>query len=393
MSLSFASVPWALVLSVFAVSAILLLLRFAPEALARMGLGREEALLITLGTVAGQAINVPLFAMGRGYLALNVGGALLAIVLAYVWFARERLSLWKTALGTSLVAVVAEAVVRFDPDFGIIAPFPGLFAPFLVAFAFAFLISIPRVTEAPALAFTCGSLGAFLGADAWNVAQMHAHFEGSNEAAIVSLGGAGVFDMVFLAGAVPLVFAALAALPAVGVRRPPGAPVGSDASTTGAHTRAPILARVIAGVLDIVLVAAFATVVVTILRAAGLLSDPAFLSGGILTGFGAAAWLAIVVAAPVGALILPAMESAWGFTPGKALLGLRVTCAEDGTRKPPLLRAFLRNLLRFLAVTPLLAGLIPLALIIVGADVLFMMITRNGSRVGDWAARTVVVPR
>ena len=72
------------------------------------------------------------------------------------------------------------------------------------------------------------------------------------------------------------------------------------------------------------------------------------------------------------------MESVWGWTVGKRVLGLRVV-TEDGS-KPSFVSAFVRNLLY--ALNPLIGGLIELVTL-VSAD--------DGRRLGDKWARTYVV--
>jgi uncharacterized membrane protein len=92
-------------------------------------------------------------------------------------------------IGTALVAAVVHSVAQVVPGMGIAVP---MIAPPLVAAGVALLLAFRR---APPVAYVAGSMGALIGADLMNLGNV-AHLG----APIVSIGGAGTFDGVFLTG-------------------------------------------------------------------------------------------------------------------------------------------------------------------------------------------------
>jgi len=122
-------------------------------------------------------------------IAINVGGAAVPAVLAL--FLLLRAPLVPALLATAVVTLVAYAFSRPVPGVGIVIPF--WIAPFtsvLAAMIFA--------PTAPApVAYISGVFGTLIGADILHIR----HFMKSSPG-ILSIGGAGVYDGIFLAGLV-----------------------------------------------------------------------------------------------------------------------------------------------------------------------------------------------
>ncbi len=130
-------------------------------------------------------------------LAINVGGAVIPIMLSFYLLARYRL--W--GLGAVAVAVVAFVVHRMAtpiPGLGISVP---ILAPPLLA-AFTALI-LSRRLAAP-LAYIGGSIGVLVGADLLNLGALR-----GLGASVASIGGAGTFDGVFLTGVIAVLLASI----------------------------------------------------------------------------------------------------------------------------------------------------------------------------------------
>ncbi|MFC0082610.1 DUF1614 domain-containing protein [Aciditerrimonas ferrireducens] len=140
---------------------------------------------------------VPRRVQDHTVLAVNVGGALVPTALSgYVW--------WRTGVGASplvplaAVFLVALALARPVPGLGI--ALPGLVPP-VVAALVALGVS---AHHAGALAYIGGTLGTLLGADL-----AHLRSIARLGAPVVSIGGAGTFDGVFLSGLLAVLLAAL----------------------------------------------------------------------------------------------------------------------------------------------------------------------------------------
>jgi uncharacterized membrane protein len=194
-------IPWSFLMALASLGLIFLLFRRRADVFEEVGFSGREVALLTLGSMAGWAVNVPLAVYGGTYLMVNVGGTLVPLMLVGWWIYKRKLPLVKTLLGTALVTLVAWRIVRFDPDAGIIARYPDFFLPVAAALVFALAVSFRKPVRGAPIAYASGTLGALIGADLLHVREIAQHFQTAPENTIISIGGAGVFDMVFLAGA------------------------------------------------------------------------------------------------------------------------------------------------------------------------------------------------
>jgi uncharacterized membrane protein len=198
-----------LVLFVFVVE--LRILRYAYR---KIGVSPRYMFLVMLLSLLGSHVNIPLFAMhvarlvppheatvfGRTYVsppaaregttivAINLGGALLPIILSLYLFYRSRMRL-RMLLGIAIVAGVVHSLAQIVPGVGIAVP---MFIPPLAAAAVSLILAF---RQAPPVAYVSGSMGALIGADLLNLPRI-----AQIGAPIVSIGGAGTFDGVFLTG-------------------------------------------------------------------------------------------------------------------------------------------------------------------------------------------------
>ncbi len=129
--------------------------------------------------------------------AVNLGGAVIPILLSAYLMARNRLYALGLA-GTAAVALVCYLLARPIPGVGIGVP---VFVPPVVTAAVAIVLS--RRRAAP-LAYISGSLGTLLGADLMNLGRIR-----GLGAPIASIGGAGTFDGIFVTGLLAVVYASV----------------------------------------------------------------------------------------------------------------------------------------------------------------------------------------
>jgi uncharacterized membrane protein len=203
-----------LLLALLGVFVLLVEMRVLTYAYRKVGVRPRYAFAVMLLSLIGSHVNIPLYAIpaqrvlrpqeyvmfGRVYVvpevvdrgetvvAMNVGGALIPILVSLYLLART--GLYRRALvGVAIVAVVVHALARVVPGVGIAVP---MIVPPLVAAAAGLLLSFRR---APPVAYVAGSLGTLIGADLLNLGSV-----ASIGAPVVSIGGAGTFDGVFLTG-------------------------------------------------------------------------------------------------------------------------------------------------------------------------------------------------
>ena len=128
-------------------------------------------------------------------LAINLGGALIPLALSVFLLVKHKIYA-EAAIGVAIMAVITYLVARPVPGVGI--AIPPLLPPIFAAVV-ALLIS--RQHAAP-LAYIAGSVGCLLGADVFNLYRIR-----DLGAPIVSIGGAGISDGVFLTGILAVLLA------------------------------------------------------------------------------------------------------------------------------------------------------------------------------------------
>ncbi|HOC02027.1 MAG TPA: DUF1614 domain-containing protein [Candidatus Ratteibacteria bacterium] len=180
----------------------------------KLGLSPAAAFFVLLASLIGSFINIPLavktnagfvsaFSYFSGFLyeapeqaqviALNLGGALIPICLCFYLFRKAPAlpTIFATIISTTICYKLAVVV----PGVGVTLP---AFIPPIVSVLLAFLFS--RDNKIP-VAYISGVLGVLIGADLLNLPNL-GNFQG-----MMSIGGAGVYDGIFLVG----IFSALLA--------------------------------------------------------------------------------------------------------------------------------------------------------------------------------------
>jgi uncharacterized membrane protein len=168
-------------------------------AFSRLGISPAIALLLLLASLVGSAVNLPVARLRRRSttIAVNVGGALLPVIVSGYLIAYGGIG-WQALAAVVIVGALVHVVARPVPGLVIVVPalLPGVFAA-LVAVAL-------HPAAVAGLAYVGGTLGTLLGADLANLPKVR-----RLGAPVVSIGGAGTFDGVFLTGIVAVVLAGL----------------------------------------------------------------------------------------------------------------------------------------------------------------------------------------
>jgi uncharacterized membrane protein len=226
-SMHYFPLAWPFLLALFVLFFVVValielgLLKYAYE---RMGVPRRYVLAILLLSLLGSAVNIPVADLpphevvsggwidfyGVRYVipvvrewpgtvvAVNVGGALIPTILSFYLLIKNRLWL-RGLLGVAAVALVAHWLARPVPGLGISLP---IFVPPIVAALTAVVIGWQ---QAAPLAYVAGSLGTLIGADLTNLDKIQ-----GLGAPVASIGGAGTFDGIFVAGIVAVLLAPVA---------------------------------------------------------------------------------------------------------------------------------------------------------------------------------------
>ncbi len=237
----------AIILLVLAAPLIIIYLffRLTAEAFFQVGFSHWHALLMVFGSFVGSSINIPLtnglitsyppiFLEAASLLSpivdlsfpttfhpvaltANLGGCVIPIIVSLTILFRCQVSTRRAILGTLIVAVITYRMAMPVANEGILLP---VYVPPTLA-AVCGLTLARRLQAAPALAYISGSMGTLLGADVFNLltpgvlAQLAPPMVGpgsanlSGKPLLLSIGGAGVFDGIFLTGIMAVLLAAI----------------------------------------------------------------------------------------------------------------------------------------------------------------------------------------
>lgn len=144
----------------------------------------------------GFEINVPFYSEQKVTVAVNLGGAIVPTI-ASVYLLITHISLVVQIISAVIItALLIHLIARPVKGIGIMTPFflPPIFAAF---------ISLLLVPSTPVIgAYISGTMGSLIGADILNIQNIK-----KMGASFVSIGGAGIFDGVFMTGLVAALLA------------------------------------------------------------------------------------------------------------------------------------------------------------------------------------------
>lgn len=205
-----------LILITLPVFFILIFLNIVTISFSKLGLSPESAFILLFAMLLGSTINIPIsrqriaYRSARPYymhfffyvpppvthqvVTVNVGGAIIPVCFAF--YLLPLAPLLSTVVVTAVVVMVTKWLARPVAGMGITMPF---WIPPLFSAGLALLLS--RDNPAP-VAYISGVLGALIGADLLNWPSFR-----KLGAQVVSIGGAGVFDGIFLTGIVAALIA------------------------------------------------------------------------------------------------------------------------------------------------------------------------------------------
>ncbi len=182
----------------------------------KLGLSPPQTFLIFLAIIVGGFINIPVSQrkvvveerrlpfpffyyppkMANQVIFVNVGGAVIPTLLSFYFLLLPMTPLGPTVLATLVIIAVSKLLARVVPGVGIAMP---AFIPPVISAILAFLLA-PK-DPAP-VAYISGVLGTLIGADLLNLRRIR-----ELGSLAVSIGGAGVFDGIFLVGIIAALLA------------------------------------------------------------------------------------------------------------------------------------------------------------------------------------------
>jgi uncharacterized membrane protein len=214
---------FALLGGALALLLILVQIRVLRYAYMRLGVSSGAAFFLLFASLFGSYINIPIATLGQEtmvterevtyfgmryivpvmvdspgvILAVNVGGAVIPTLFSIYLLTKSRL--WERGvIAIACVAAICHAFAQPVHGVGIALP---IFVPPLVASIIAAVVSWKNAAP---LAYAGGSLGVLIGADLLNLGKLQ-----GLGAPVVSIGGAGTFDGIFVTGLIAVLLAGL----------------------------------------------------------------------------------------------------------------------------------------------------------------------------------------
>jgi uncharacterized membrane protein len=200
---------------------ILVQIRVLRYAYMQLGVSSGAAFFLLFGSLFGSYVNIPIATLGEEtmvtqrevtyfgmryivpklveapevILAVNVGGAVIPTMLSIYLLSKN--GLWGSGLiATACVAAICHALAQPVRGVGIGLPI------FVAPVAAAIVAAVVSWCYAAPLAYAGGSLGVLIGADLLNLDKLQ-----GLGAPILSIGGAGTFDGIFLTGMMAVLLA------------------------------------------------------------------------------------------------------------------------------------------------------------------------------------------
>jgi uncharacterized membrane protein len=190
-------------LIIAAAVAILLIyayIRSIWKILERVGFSVSEVSVIVLITLFFGSVTIPLFPYHGWWVGISIGGALIPLILCAYLAWTKRVNLAELLIGVVIVTYISYLVTRPEEDVGIVADLPLAFMPALAAGLFALSTFWVDISRAAPLAYSSGIIGTIIGADLLHLSEMLSFTAPSDQTVVLSIGGANIFDMVYLTG-------------------------------------------------------------------------------------------------------------------------------------------------------------------------------------------------
>ena len=174
------------------------------KAFEQLGFSRGEAGTLVFLTLIFGVVDIPLFKYNGWWLAINVGGALIPVIICAYLLISRRVPVAEAMIGVIIVTFITYYLTRAVQNEGIVADLPWAFAPALAAGLYSISTFWIDIKRAAPLAYVSGVLGTLVGADVFRLGDILAFQVEPGGPNVLSIGGAQVFDLVYLSGIVAI---------------------------------------------------------------------------------------------------------------------------------------------------------------------------------------------
>ncbi|MDI6903672.1 MAG: DUF1614 domain-containing protein [Methanocellales archaeon] len=187
---------------------VALILYVLIRAFKSVGFTASETLVLLVGAIIAYVIipDVPLYAKGNLVLCFNVAGCLIPLTISARVIRDGRAPLAKCIIGIAVVTVLTYHLSAFVSDKGVVIY--NIYHPSLAAAFIGILLSGKKWGRVGPISYVSSSLGILIGCDLLRLNEVFA----LQPARLIyaSIGGAGVFDAIFVAGIIAVALDILA---------------------------------------------------------------------------------------------------------------------------------------------------------------------------------------
>ena len=173
---------------------ILISINLFGMAFKKLGFPPEYSVYFLFLSLPGSYVNIPIKKIsspvelkGSTSIAINVGGAVIPVIMSL--FLSTMVSLVDVLIGIFMITILLNKIARPVKGSGIRI---HALIPSILASAIALIIS---TQDAPMIAYISGTIGCLIGVDLLNLRKIP-----DMGVPVVSIGGAGTFDAIFLTG-------------------------------------------------------------------------------------------------------------------------------------------------------------------------------------------------
>ncbi len=180
------------------------------KVLERIGFTKAEASSILFLTLFFGWITIPLFPYNGWWVGISLGGGLIPIVICGILIKSKRVGVAEGFIGLIIVATITYFVTRPEEGVGIVADVPWAFMPAIAAGLYSVSTFWIDIRRAAPLAYFSGVTGTLVGADVFHLQEILSYDPPADSAfALLSIGGANIFDMVYITGIVAVLIGVL----------------------------------------------------------------------------------------------------------------------------------------------------------------------------------------
>lgn len=173
------------------------------KVLERIGFTKGEASSILFLTLFFGWITIPLFPYGGWWVGISLGGGLIPIIICATLLKSGRVTPAEGFIGLVIVATITYFITRPEQGVGIVADIPWAFMPAVAAGLYSVSTFWIDVRKAGPLAYFSGVTGTLVGADVFHLEEILSYPPPAESTlSMLSIGGANIFDMVYITGIV-----------------------------------------------------------------------------------------------------------------------------------------------------------------------------------------------